>query len=207
MTKKTKRKAFSFLRSYFDVINELEKDSDKLDFLLAILNKQFLNEDPSKLKFVPKLCYESQRHAIEASVKGWLRASKTDLQGNPLTLPTTPLGTNPLTLPKEEKEEEKEKEEKYTIDFLKLLDFINAKTKRGFRTINKATQKKYLARLKEGYTSQDIKIAIENAVKSKNHIENQNKYLTPEFFSRADKLNMYSATTKPKNLKPNKPSF
>lgn len=83
MTKKTKRKAFSFLRSYFDVINELEKDSDKLDFLLAILNKQFLNEDPSKLNFVPKLCYESQRHAIESSIKGWLRASKTDLQGNP----------------------------------------------------------------------------------------------------------------------------
>lgn len=195
MTKKTKRKAFSFLRSYFDVINELEKDSDKLDFLLAILNKQFLNEDPSKLNFVPKLCYESQRHAIESSIKGWLRASKTDLQGNP------------LTLPKEEKEEEKEEEKKYTIDFLKLLEFINAKTKRSFRAINKATQKKYLARLKDGYTNQDIKTAIENAVKSKNHIESNNKYLTPEFFSRADKLDLYSETKKTKNNKPNKVVF
>jgi hypothetical protein len=111
MVKKTKRKAFSFLRSYFDVINELEKDEDKLDFLMAILNKQFLNEDPDNLNFVPKLCYESQRHAIESSVKGWLRVTKTDLQGNPMTNPPTPLPTNPQTNPKEEEEEEKDKEE------------------------------------------------------------------------------------------------
>ena len=39
--KETKRKAFNFLRSYYDVYNELEKDSDKLSFLESILNKQF----------------------------------------------------------------------------------------------------------------------------------------------------------------------
>jgi len=87
--KQTKRKAFNFLRSYFDVLNELPKDSDRLSFLMSIINKQFLNQDPKDLDFIAKLCYESQRHSIESSVKGWIRANKTNLQGNPLTDPPT----------------------------------------------------------------------------------------------------------------------
>jgi len=96
--KLTKRKAFNFLRSYFDVLNELETDKDKLDFLLAIINKQFLDEDPEALNFLVNLCYQSQRHQIEKSVKGWKKAT---------------YGTPPKGDPKEEeeKEEEKEKEE------------------------------------------------------------------------------------------------
>ena len=105
--KKTKRKAFNFLRSYFDVYNQLEKDSDKLKFLDSILNKQFLNEDPVDLEFVPNLCYESQRHAIESSVKGWLRVNNIDVMTDPTIDPTT----DPTTNPEEEEEEEEVKGE------------------------------------------------------------------------------------------------
>jgi len=111
--KPTKRKQFSFLRSYFDVLNKIPDDKNKLDFLLAIINKQFLDQDPENLDFISEFAYESQRHAIEESVKGWKRATKTDLQGNPQTPPGTPLPT-PLPTPlqeEEEKEKEKEKEE------------------------------------------------------------------------------------------------
>ena len=89
MEKKTKRKAFNFLRSYFDVINELENDTDKFNFVMSIINKQFLDEDPEDLNFIVNLCYKSQKHAIESSVKGWKRANKTDMQGTPPTNPTT----------------------------------------------------------------------------------------------------------------------
>lgn len=115
--KPTKRKAFNFLRSYFDVLNHLENDADKLSFLLSIINKQFLDEDPKDLNFIVKLCYDSQRHSIEKSVKGWKIASSTDLIGNPLAPPTLPKGlplTPPKGLPKQEEqvqEEEQEKEE------------------------------------------------------------------------------------------------
>ena len=86
-----------------------------------------------------------------------------------------------------------------TINFDKLLSFLNSKTGRNFKIINEATKKKYRARLKEGYTSKDIANAIENAVNSDYHKENNFKYLTPEFFSRADKLNLYSSiNNKPK---------
>ena len=82
---------------------------------------------------------------------------------------------------------------KYNIKFDKLLSLLNSKTGRNFKVINEATKKKYYARLKEGYTKEDILNAISNAIKSDYHNENDFKYLTPEFFSRADKLNMYSS--------------
>ena len=109
MTKPTKRKAFNFLRSYFDVLNELQNDKDRLSFLLSIINKSFLDEDPKELNFIVNLCYESQRHQIESSVNGWKRANKD----TPITTPTTNPPTNPTTDPKEEEvEEEVEVQEK-----------------------------------------------------------------------------------------------
>jgi hypothetical protein len=111
MEKLTKRKAFNFLRSYFDVLNKIEKKEDKFDFLISIINKQFLDQDPKELNFLVDLCYSSQKHAIESSVKGWKRVNKTDLIGNPTTNPMTNPPTNPMTNPKEEEVEEKEKVE------------------------------------------------------------------------------------------------
>ena len=79
-----------------------------------------------------------------------------------------------------------------TINFDKLLSFLNSHTKRNFKLINEETKKKYRARLKEGYSKQDILDAVSNAVNSEYHKENNFKYLTPEFFSRAVTLDKYS---------------
>ena len=78
---------------------------------MAIINKQFLNENPELLEFPVDLAYESQFNAIDSSVKGWIRASKTDLQGNSLHTPPTPPKGKTNNTPKEEEEEDKEKEE------------------------------------------------------------------------------------------------
>lgn len=85
------------------------------------------------------------------------------------------------------------------IDFNKLLNYINQKTGRSFRKINEATRKKYKATLKQGYTNADIKSAIDNAIKTKNNIDNNFQYLTPEYFSRTKTLDMYCDTIKIKN--------
>ena len=82
------------------------------------------------------------------------------------------------------------------IDFDKLLLFINKTTGRSFKVFNNTLKTKYKARLKEGYTKEDIQTAVRNAVKAKNHIETNNKHLTLEFFSRADKLDMHSDVSK-----------
>ena len=83
-----------------------------------------------------------------------------------------------------------------TINFDKLLSFLNSHTKRNFKIINEATKKKYRARIKDGYNSKDIANAIENAVNSDYHKDNNFTYLTPEFFSRAVTLDKYSNVNK-----------
>jgi len=136
--KKTKRKGFNFLRSYFDVLNEIKEDSDKLEFLLAVINKQFLDEDPKNLGFISNLCYESQRHSIETSVKGYMTKMKTDLLGNPLNSidadPTeggrqgsTKGGAEGACQQEKEKGQEKE-EDKYKLPMFKeFLHYAKSK--------------------------------------------------------------------------------
>ena len=114
MFKPTKRKGFSFLRSYFDALNEIPTEKDKLDFLLSIINKQFLDEDPKDLDLIAKLSYQGQRHAIEKSVKGYKDKTKMDLLGNPIKDPTQGGSQGGYEHPwqqEKEKEKEKEKEE------------------------------------------------------------------------------------------------
>ena len=82
------------------------------------------------------------------------------------------------------------------INFDKLLSFINSKTGRNFKVINERTEKKYNARLKEGYTKQDVLDAVSNSIKSDYHKGENFKYLTPEFFSRSETLDKYSNVNK-----------
>ena len=206
--KPTKRKAFNFLRSYFDVFNELKEDKDKLDFLTSIINKQFLNEDPQNLSFIVKLCYESQRHSIESSVKGWLRVNNTDVLGNPMTNPTTNpttnITTNITTNPIQVEEKEKEQyviQPKVVIDWDALLVQFNQLTKRNHKLIPDKAKRQLLARLKDGYTKQDIWNAIQNCYNDEYHKETNHKYLTLEFISRPDKMERYSVdVVKTKNI-------
>lgn len=95
----------------------------------------------------------------------------------------------------------KTNKEKKDIDFDELLKYLNLKTGRTFRVVNKAVQNAYRARLREGFNKEDIANAIHNASISKHHTESNFRYLTPEFFSRADKLQMYGFQPKQKTEK------
>ena len=63
------RKAFSFYRSYYDLLDELPEE-EKLPFLMAILNKQFLDVEP-QLEGLAGLLYRTQKHSIERQVNGY----------------------------------------------------------------------------------------------------------------------------------------
>ena len=107
--KPTKRKAFNFLRSYYDIFNKLKTDKDKLSFLESLLDKQFLDKDPEELNFVVDLAYEGVRHQIEQSVKGYKTKTKDEMQG--VCQGGTQGGAQGVRLQEEEKEKEQEKEE------------------------------------------------------------------------------------------------
>tara|TARA_R110000851_G_scaffold142856_2_gene281679 strand:- start:186 stop:887 length:702 start_codon:yes stop_codon:yes gene_type:complete len=69
--KLTKRKGFNFFRSYFDVYNELETKEDKVAFIDALLERQFMGGKPTHLKGMSKFAYISQTNSIDSQVKGY----------------------------------------------------------------------------------------------------------------------------------------
>ena len=193
--KPTKRYDFKFQRSYFDVMNKLKEPNDRLQFLEAVINKSFLDQEPYELSMVADLAYESQRHFIEKSLKGWKDRMKTDTLGNPLAEGVAE-GVG-YTLPDNRNNKSKNKSNNNTvaeINFDRLLEFVNEKTGRSYKLINKTVKAKYKARLKDGYTKEDIFKAIENASQDKYFTDQGCKYLTPEFFSRATTLDKYGFT-------------
>lgn len=101
------RKAFNFYRSYYDVVVELP-DEQKIQFLMAILNKQFLDIEP-QVDGLVGLLYKSQKHSIDKQVDGYKSKMKikTPTQG-PTEGPYLDPTEGP-TLQEEEKGEEKEK--------------------------------------------------------------------------------------------------
>jgi uncharacterized phage protein (TIGR02220 family) len=81
------------------------------------------------------------------------------------------------------------------IDFDSLLLLLQATFKRKFRVMNDKVKRSYKARIKEGYTIDDIRNAIKNCQSNAYHKDNNYQYCTPEFFSRADILDKYADRT------------
>lgn len=121
--KLTKRKGFNFFRSYWDVYNELN-DKDKLAFIDALLNKQFLGVDPEGLTGMAKFAYISQTNSIDGQVKGYeakMGIKLTPYQGG--SVGGRQGGANTPTAQEKEKgkEEVKEKVKETPFSFRKGL--------------------------------------------------------------------------------------
>jgi uncharacterized phage protein (TIGR02220 family) len=76
------------------------------------------------------------------------------------------------------------------IDFDALLVFFNKVTSKKIKVVNAKAKTQLNARIKEGYTKQDIAKAITNCFNDKYHKENPH-FLTLEFISRPDKFEKY----------------
>lgn len=90
---------------------------------------------------------------------------------------------------KKEKEAAAEK-----IDFDALLAYFNKVSGRSCTVVSPKAKKNYAQRIKDGYTKADIKNAIDNAFKDEfQRKENNFKYTTTEFISRAEKFELYAS--------------
>jgi uncharacterized phage protein (TIGR02220 family) len=87
--------------------------------------------------------------------------------------------------------EEKRREDKEDSIYIGFVSFVNNTLNRKFTTKDSKAKRQLIARLKDGYTNEQIKIAIVNASKDSWHIENKYKYLSPEFFTRSDKIDKF----------------
>jgi uncharacterized phage protein (TIGR02220 family) len=180
----SERKAVKFYRSYWEVAMQLE-DKDRLAFFDAVMSRQFTGQEP-KLTGMAKFAYISQKHSIDAQVKGFEDKTKTPLKGG------TQGGTQAPSVQVQEKEKEKVE---YTIDYQALLDFVNKTFGRNFQVINDKVKRSYKSRIKDGYKKEHIIEAIKNCKENAYHKENNYQYCTPEFFSRAETLDKYAHRT------------
>lgn len=114
------RKAIKFYNSYFEVASQLN-DKDRLAFYDALFNKQFKNIEPN-LKGMAKFAYISQKHSIDAQVKGYYDITK-DEQFNP-NKPPTQGGTIP---PSKQVKEQVKEEEQIIIEFDVFWNLYNKK--------------------------------------------------------------------------------
>lgn len=85
-----------------------------------------------------------------------------------------------------------EEKNKDKIDWKELITFFNKCTGKKTKVIPETVKAKFNARLKEGFTKEDIANAIKNCSKDSWHIDTKYQHLTLEFISRADKLDKYS---------------
>jgi uncharacterized phage protein (TIGR02220 family) len=79
------------------------------------------------------------------------------------------------------------------INFEALLDLINKTFSREFRVISGAVKSKYRARLRDGYTKEDIFRAIQNCKNAEFHTNNDYRYCTPTFFSQETTLEKWGS--------------
>lgn len=182
--KMSERKAVKFYRSYWEVAMELN-DKDRLAFYDAVMLRQFTGEQ-TVLKGMANFAYISQKHSIDAQVKGFEDKTKTPLQA--------PMqgGTQAPLVQEEEKEKEKEQ---YTIDYQALLEYVNQSFGRKLKVVTESVKSSFKARLKEGYKKEDILNAINNCKENKYHKDNNYQYCTLEFFSRSATIDKYANQT------------
>jgi len=100
---------------------------------------------------------------------------------------------------KEYKEIEERKEDKESLNYVLLLQFINKTFNRKFTVISESAKRSFNARLKEGYTKEHIMNAILSVSRDQFHIDNKFKFASPDYFSRSKTLDQHgNAISKPK---------
>ena len=85
-----------------------------------------------------------------------------------------------------------------SADFFERFKEVTGK---NLRVMDEKFKRQFRARIKEGFTLEEMVTATRNAFASEHHQKNR-QYLTPEFITRADKLQtwLYSAPDKPNNI-------
>ena len=190
------RKAFNFYRSYWDVANELN-DKDRLAFYDALLTRQFTGKE-MELTGISKFAYISQKHSIDAQIKGYEDKTKQKIN-IPIEDPTQGGMQGGIEAPMvQEKEKEKEKEQLHIVPFQervnKFLIWFNSEfTKHGkqqakFRTLNNQTESN-LKKLLDKYLTDEWSVAFENMINNSWVIENKNA--TPDHFLRPANFDKY----------------
>ncbi len=194
--KKTKRKGFNFFRSYYDVYNELS-DKDKLSFIEALLDKQFLGINPKGLEGMAKFAWISQVNSIDSQVKGF--QDKTGIILHPTEGGVERVENTPTEQVEGKGEEEVQVQDSVKNPITKFTDWFNERRKSyldkesNFKRLS-YTDTKNLNELKELYGKEDFEKVMINMCNDK-YCNEANRIVPSHFLGYFD--NYISMDVKP----------
>lgn len=131
------RKMFKFYKSYYDVYKELEF-KDKIAFIDALFERQFYGIEPDNLKGMAKFAYISQKHNIDAQIKGFM-----DKTGILFDIPIQPPSIPP-SIPHAIESKSKRKRESKILILGDVLSFYNSEIDKYKDTVNNSSLNEYI---------------------------------------------------------------
>lgn len=127
---------------------------------------------------------ENDTSVLQSDTEGEKEGEK-ELDNNTPT--ETSVSESEENTPPKNKKKKKEK-----LVWAELIKFFNEKTGLSKRVVSEKVKAKFNARLREGYTREDIANTIINGSKSTYHKENNYEYFTLEYCSRSDTIDKYA---------------
>lgn len=111
------RAYFTFFKSYFEAIDELDDEKDQLELYRAICSYSLTGESKTLTSSVSKALFKAIKPNLDFSIKQYENGSKGGRPKNPNKTQTKPNQNPKITQlkPYKEKEKEKEKEKKKEI--------------------------------------------------------------------------------------------
>jgi|TARA_R110000744_G_scaffold304637_1_gene413153 hypothetical protein len=196
------KKSFVFYCDWADTFKSLPKE-DGYDLLMHLLS--YVNdEDPQSDSVLVNAVFQNIKNTLKRDLAMYEhRADRSRQNGkkggrpkNP-TEPKEPTGLiNNPTEPRKPDSVSVSVSDSVSvtskdINSNKLLCVFNSILGKKARVIPAKAEKQIKDRLKEGYSKEDIVLAMENAAKDQHHMDSNYKYLTLEFITRPDKLERF----------------
>lgn len=184
-------------RSFYEAIKTLSKE-DQANVWEAVFEYS-LNMKEIELQGVANTIFLLMKPNLEANIKRYNNGKKAKHKQK--VSKTEARGKQEVSKDEANKDKDKDKDNNDNKEiYISYLSHLNLCTNKKYRGSPKA-KAAFFARLKDGYTFEEITKAISNASNDPFHRENKYDYLTPEFFTRADKLDKF-LNNGTHNLKP-----
>lgn len=189
---------------YADLITTVEKLPDEKAGKLFKHILQYVNDlEPVSDDLIIDLVFEPIKQALKRDLEKYNRIVERNRAnglkgGRPIVKPIETqsdiLGTeqNPKQADNDNDNENDTNKINLTVNWDLFLSKFNSITGKKVRVVNEKCKRQVRARLSEGYTKSDIIDAIKKCSTDKYHIETGLKYLTLEFITRADKMEMFT---------------
>lgn len=214
------KKSFVLYADYIHTARKLPKElqAELFMMILAYVN----DENPTTDNLLVEIAFEPIKQSLKRDLKRWEELKNKRSEGGKKGMATrwskeendnslitkdnsliqdkteiTPVTVSvnvndSVSVTVSDSELSKDNNNNLSVNWSKLLDQFNFITGKKIRVLSDKAKRQIKARLKDGYTKDDIVNAIVNCFNDSYHRDTGYKYLTPEFISRSDKMEKYA---------------